>query len=96
MEVDDFGIPEGGYNGTLGKNVYEGPNFWTVDMGLFKSFAMGFISEESRLQFRAEFFNLFNRVNLYLPTTQLNSTFFGRSNDSFAPREIQLALKFIF
>jgi hypothetical protein len=96
MEVDDFGIPESGYNGTLGKNVYKGPNFWTVDMGLFKSFAMGFISEESRLQFRAEFFNLFNRVNLYLPTSRLNSTFFGKSNDSFAPREIQLALKFIF
>jgi hypothetical protein len=96
MEVDDFPIPEAGYNGTIGKNVYQGPNFWTVDMGVFKSFALPFVSEESRLQFRAEFFNLFNRVNLYLPTARLNSTFFGKSNTSFAPREIQLALKFIF
>jgi hypothetical protein len=96
MEVDDFPIPEAGYSGTIGKNVYKGPNFWTVNMGLYKNFAMGFISEESRLQFRAEFFNLFNRVNLYLPTSRLNSTFFGKSNNSFDPREIQLALKFIF
>ena len=96
FELGDFPVPESGYNGTIGKNVYKGPNFWTVDMGLFKSFAMGFISEESRLQFRAEFFNLFNRVNLLLPSTDMASSFFGKSHNSFAPREIQLALKFIF
>ncbi len=95
MTRDQFPTPTLGTNGNLGKNTFDGPNFWTVDMGLFKSFKLP-INEESRLQFRAEFFNLFNRVNLFLPSPNLSSTFFGQSTAAFAPREIQLALKVIF
>lgn len=95
FKVDDFPVPEPGTVGNLGKNVYNGPNFWTVDLGLFKNFRLP-LNEESKLQFRAEVFNLFNRVNLYLPAVDLSSTFFGQSTSTFAPREIQLALKILF
>ncbi|UCF39002.1 MAG: TonB-dependent receptor, partial [Acidobacteriota bacterium] len=95
-EPGDFPSPEPGHNGTLGKNTYSGPHFWSVDLGLFKNFRLP-ITEESKLQFRAEFFNLFNRVNLYLPRPNLNDrVFFGQSTRSFEPREIQLALKLIW
>jgi hypothetical protein len=50
----------------------------------------------SRLQFRIEVFNLFNRVNLQRPNGNMAQATFGRSTQSFAAREIQLALKLIF
>ena len=54
------------------------------------------MSERTLLQFRAEFFNLFNRVNLYLPNINLNGSSFGKSNQAFDAREIQFALKLLF
>ena len=54
FEIDDFPAPEDSEGrGTLGKNTYSGPHFWTFDMGLFKNFRLP-ITEESRLQFRNE------------------------------------------
>ncbi|MEE2839871.1 MAG: hypothetical protein VYC91_05010 [Acidobacteriota bacterium] len=66
-----------------------------MDFSLFKNFPIP-VTEDTMLQFRAEFFNLFNRVNLFLPQVDLDSSLFGRSNTAFDPREIQFALKFIF
>jgi hypothetical protein len=95
FDIDDFPTPTSGTNGNLGKNTFTGPSYWTVDLSLFKTFRLPF-SEESRLQFRAEFFNLLNRVNLFLPNIDLNGPSFGRSIEAFDAREIQFALKFLF
>jgi hypothetical protein len=96
LEREDFEAPtEEGTTGNLGKNTFQGPNYWSVDLGLFKNFMLGF-REGARIQFRAEFFNLFNRVNLELPVPSLNSSRFGKSTQSFDPRQIQFALKFMF
>jgi hypothetical protein len=95
FETDDFPTPTSGTNGNLGKNTFTGPSFWTVDLSIFKTFRLP-ISEESKLQFRAEFFNLLNRVNLYLPIVDLSRPDFGTSNDVFDAREIQFALKLLF
>jgi hypothetical protein len=51
---------------------------------------------DSRIQFRAEVFNLFNRVNLQRPNGNMAQGTFGRSTQAFAAREIQFALKYIF
>ncbi|HSR49954.1 MAG TPA: hypothetical protein VLV83_03950 [Acidobacteriota bacterium] len=53
-------------------------------------------NEDARLQFRAEFFNLTNRVNLQQTDRSFTSPFFGRLTSAFDAREIQFALKFIF
>ena len=95
LQAGDFPSPESGNSGNLGKNTFTGPAFWSMDLSLFKNFQMP-VSEESTLQFRAEFFNLFNRVNLFLPQVDLDSSLFGMSTTAFDPREIQFALKFIF
>ncbi|MDA2935384.1 hypothetical protein MYX82_13760, partial [Acidobacteria bacterium AH-259-D05] len=96
FEASDFPSPEpAGTSGNLGKNTFTGPAYWTVDLSLFKNFKLP-ISEELRLQIRAEFFNLFNRVNLFLPQVDLDSSLFGQSVAAFDPRQIQFALKFIF
>jgi hypothetical protein len=90
-----------GFFGTVGRNTLTAPGFVNVDFSLFKEFP---VTERSRLQFRAEFFNLFNHANFGIPvvTNFLSS---GQPNPSagvisdtgnHTSREIQFALKFIF
>ena len=81
FEATDFPVPEEGTDGDLGKNTFTGPSFWSFDMALLKDFRVP-ISDDSQLQFRAEFFNLFNRVNLFLPEVDLNSNRFGTSGQA--------------
>jgi hypothetical protein len=91
-----FGVPAPGADGTLGRNTYEGPNYKNLDFSLFKNFALSKIREDAKLQFRSEFFNLFNRVNFFQPEIKINDPKFGRPSASFQARQIQLALKVIF
>jgi outer membrane receptor protein involved in Fe transport len=81
-----------GTNGNLGRNVFRGPAFASVDVAIFKNTTVG----QARLQFRAEIFNLLNRVNLFLPVGNLGSPNFGRSLAAFPSRQIQFGLKWFF
>ncbi|MEW6730376.1 MAG: TonB-dependent receptor [Acidobacteriota bacterium] len=56
--------------GSLGRNILRGPRQTNVDFSLIKRFAVG---ESRNLEFRAEFFNLFNQVNLANPISDLNA-----------------------
>jgi hypothetical protein len=80
--------------GNLPRNAYRGPGFASTDLSLFKNFVMPF--RDVKVQLRAEAFNLFNRVNLQRPNGNMAQATFGRSTQSFAAREIQLALKVLF
>jgi hypothetical protein len=95
--VADFPNPNApgtlGKNGNLGRNTFRGPGYADADASIFKTFTM---PRETSLEFRAEAFNLFNRVNLYLPHANLSQAFFGQSNAAFTARNMQLALKFKF
>ena len=79
--------------GTAGKNILAGPGQATVDLGVNKSFVL---TEAWRLQFRAEMFNLLNRVNLGNPNTNASSVQFGQITSAGTPRVIQLALRLQF
>jgi len=84
--------------GGMGTQII-GPGFHRVDMSLFKQFRT---SERTRLEFRAEFFNLTNHPNFALPsfTNYKNTSNFGEisatSDSPNDPRQIQFALKFYF
>ena len=83
-----------GENGKIGRNTFRGPGFVNVDFSVFKNIA---VQEQVRLQVRAEFFNLFNRVNLHpTPEPEVNNPFFGTVGSQFDAREIQFALKLLF
>jgi hypothetical protein len=88
----DFPRPE--VLGDLPRNAYRGPGYASTDLSLFKNFLLPM--RDSRIQFRAEVFNLFNRVNLQRPNGNMAQGTFGRSTQAFAAREIQFALKYIF
>lgn len=62
-----FALPEPGFLGNLGRNTAIAPGTVTFDFSLTKNMAVPIFGEQGRVQFRAEFFNLFNRANFGLP-----------------------------
>lgn len=76
-----FCIPGPGQTG-MGRNTMQGPGFWNFDFSLMKKFD---VSERVKLQFRAEFFNLFNHPNFENPrnatvgSPTLTSSLFGQT-----------------
>jgi hypothetical protein len=80
--------------GNLGRNALHGPAFHNTDLGAFKNFNL---TERFRLQFRAEFFNIFNNVNFSTPDSTLGDTDFGSITDTdTSQRQIQFALRLSF
>ena len=80
--------------GNLGRNVLRGPGFKNFDIGMFKNFNF---TERIRLQYRAEFFNLFNTPQFQIPNRLVGTPQFGSITDVVnTARQIQLALKFRF
>jgi len=69
-----------------------GPGYGDLDLSLRKDFVF---TESVRLQFRSDFLNAFNRVNLQTPATSLGSTM-GLVNTSSDPRVIQFSLKLYY
>ena len=83
--------------GTSGRNIVFGPGFANVNLTVAKSFPLAAISEAARVQLRAEFFNVFNRVNLQSKRSEnVASGTYGRITSAFDPRILQFALKFQF
>lgn len=82
--------------GNAGPGIVDGPDQVNFDFALIKHTAFG--PEESRnLEFRAEFFNLFNHTQFANPDGAFNDATFGViDSTSVAPRIIQLALKLNF
>ena len=70
-----------------------GPGFASVDFSLAKNIAL---SETMRLQARAEFFNLFNRVNFNQPNVNFLSGGFGEITSADVPRRVQFGVKLYF
>jgi hypothetical protein len=79
--------------GNTGKNILRGPRFFNTDFGLIKNTKM---TERANLQFRAEFFNIFNNVNFGQPAANVSAGSFGRILGAADPRIIQFALKLSF
>ena len=61
-----FVAPAPGTFGTLGKGALRGPGVFDTDLGISKNFP---IRERVIVQFRMEFFNIFNRANFYTPSS---------------------------
>jgi hypothetical protein len=91
--------PNQGRFGTLGRNTFRAPGFKQFDFALIKDTPFGRRgkSDLGMVEFRAEFFNLFNIVNFGLPSNTVRGTGFGIiSRTAGTSRQIQLSLKLIF
>jgi hypothetical protein len=89
--------------GNLGRNTVIGPGLFTLDFVVNKHFKIG---ENNELQFRSEFFNVLNHVNLAPPLVTTRRIFDnnGRlvgspgtiTQTSTPSRQIQFGLKYVF
>ena len=96
-----FGAPAAGTIGNVTRNTLIGPDLRNVNFNLGKTFN---ITEGMRLQFRSEFFNLFNRVQMRNPAARVFSNRTGVSASAglitesldASARQIQFGLKLTF
>ncbi|HUA19425.1 MAG TPA: carboxypeptidase-like regulatory domain-containing protein [Bryobacteraceae bacterium] len=102
--ISAFAVQPFGRQGTLGRNTFTGPTFFDTDVTLIKNTKL---TEKMNLQFRAEVYNLFNRIEFLNPDasgdTLSNPGTFGQAvgtivqpDGTTSARQIQLALKLIF
>jgi hypothetical protein len=100
-----FAIPASKTWGDFPRDGARGPGAWQMDLGVGKRFNL---TERASLQFRAEFFNLFNHPQYGLPQADFTASGFGVISQtvntttpvspvgSGTPREMQFALKVAF
>ena len=99
-----FSLPAPGTFGNLQRDFLPGPGIVDVDFAVLKDTQ---IKEQTRLQFRAEFFNILNHPNFALPNASAflqaadgggipNPTFGKITATTTSSRQIQFALKLIF
>jgi hypothetical protein len=102
FDVAAFGTPPTLQFGDAARNSLEGPDTKQLDFSAFKNFALSEDGVRS-LQFRAEFFNIFNTPQFNNPVATIGAPGAGVITSAGSPytfqrlsREIQLALKFYF
>ncbi len=94
-----FTIPDGSF-GTLGRNTFRGPAYYDFDFSLIKDTPVGRRSAGGELfdvQFRSEFFNIFNVANFGLPANTINGAGFGQiGKTAGTSRQIQFSVKLLY
>ena len=73
--------------------MIEGPGLAQWDISLRKNFA---VAGRSRINFRADVFNVFNRVNLNNPNVTVTNAAYGQVDSARIPRQVQLSLNLYF
>ena len=108
-----FAAALAGRVGTSGRNQYYGPGLENYDFALAKDFTMwAKLGGQTRLQFRADFFNLLNHPNFANPVSDLSNANFGKITQTLGtasapsisttggaiggPRLIQISLRMRF
>jgi len=80
--------------GTVGRNNVRGYGLFQLDAGMHKDFPLW--NERTKLQFRAEVFNLTNQTNFGAPASNISSSNYGSITSTFPARQLQFALRFSF
>jgi hypothetical protein len=90
-----FSAPASLTEGTVGDNQNYGPPLRNIDFSVFKEFPF---TERFKMQFRSEFFNLFNTPQFNFPDSGFGDSNFGKitSTLSGTERHVQFSLKLLF
>jgi hypothetical protein len=81
------------------RNAFTGPRYFDIDATLSKAFGfpnMKVLGEGAKLEFRANFFNLFNKLNLFNVQGDLNNSHFGQPQTALGARTIEMQARFSF
>jgi len=90
-----FAIPTQYTIGNAGRGIITGPHLFNTDLNAGKRFALPW-REGMNIEFRAEFFNVFNHPQFSNPDVSLGDANFGKITGAANPRKGQLALKLYF
>jgi hypothetical protein len=95
FNTSNFTAPAPLTEGNLADNTNYGPSLKNVDFTISKDFPF---TERVRMQFRSEFFNLFNTPQFGTPDSALSDSNFGKITSTLAgtERHIQFGLKLLF
>jgi hypothetical protein len=93
FDTSCFTAARPGTLGTAGRRIIDAPGINNWDFSVFKRFL---IAEHTRLEFRAEFYNIFNHAQFDIPGMTFGTPTFGVITAARDPRDIQLGLKLVF
>jgi hypothetical protein len=96
FKTSDFPAPPAGTEGNLARNIYRNPGLFQLDASVLKNNHIPWFGEQGNLQFRFDFLNLFNHVNLGGVDPYLGDANFGKVTTALAARQIQLGLRVSF
>ena len=100
-----FSTPSEFTFGNAGRNILRGPGLGSCDFSVLRNFRL---TESTKVQFRSELFNIFNRANFDIPQNIVNASSFGQifntvqpvaglaSGGPGEPRELQLGLSLVW
>ena len=88
----------------IGRNSFRGPKYFAVDMSFAKRFGLpglNFLGESRNLELKANFFNIFNQLNLapfgfFSSGTFVNNANFGEVDGALAGRTVEFQARFRF
>jgi hypothetical protein len=88
----------------VGRNSFRGPGYFGVDLSVVKRFGLPhfrLLGENSALELRGNFFNVFNKLNLQpfsfgTDNTKVETSLFGRSPGALSGRVIEFQARFSF
>jgi hypothetical protein len=88
----------------VGRNSFRGPGYFGVDMSVVKRFGLKnvkFLGENSALELRGNFFNVFNKLNLQpfsfgTDNTKVETALFGRAPGALSGRVVEFQARFTF
>ncbi len=94
FDTSIFSSPAPYTYGNAGRDILFGPGRVNWDMSLFKNFV---IREQTRFEFRAEAFNVFNHPQFGLPNAAIGNAQVGQITSTVGnPRQLQMGLRFQF
>ena len=100
LNPNAWSMPAAGTFGNSRRNTIYGPTFKQIDTSVIKETPL---TEGKSIEFRTEFFNIFNHPNFAEPDTTFGTEGFGQTFNTFGatiglgtPRQIQAAIKFKF
>jgi hypothetical protein len=91
----------------IARNLFRGPGYFDVDATLSKTFGlptMPVVGEHGSIEFRANFYNLFNKLNLNGNSAawtngimaDITDSHFGESQGALGSRVIEMQARFSF
>jgi outer membrane receptor protein involved in Fe transport len=78
----------------VARNFFTGPHRTNVDLAIAKTTPL--IGERLKMEFRTEFFNIFNTAQFRTVDTNISSNTFGQVTSTYDPRIIQFGVRFTF